>query len=311
MLLYLNIIALLISLALMYKIGRIVVESAVDLSHALKIGTFTIGFLLVSIGTTLPEIFVSSISALEGAPGIAVGNAVGSSLANITLITALAIFLAGPIHLSKKELRRLLEVLFLTTLISAVIYFKGELLRMHGIVLIILFGYFIFKIKASQHFPGPKKKLSVLKSSLKVFFSALSLAILAEIVVRSTINLSQITGLPNSFIGITIIAVGTSLPELVVLSESIRRKEYDLGLGDIFGASIINLTLVLGISAILGPKKFDITPIGTGITFLIMSSIILWYLISKSSIIDKRNALFFFIFYLAFILQELGFFILF
>jgi cation:H+ antiporter len=151
----------------------------------------------------------------------------------------------------------------------------------------------------------------VLKSSLKVFFSALSLAILAEIVVRSTINLSQITGLPNSFIGITIIAVGTSLPELVVLSESIRRKEYDLGLGDIFGASIINLTLVLGISAILGPKKFDITPIGTGITFLIMSSIILWYLISKSSIIDKRNALFLFIFYLAFILQELGFFILF
>lgn len=305
-----EVLMLLAGLLVLYKSSRWVVEYSVRISEVLKVGTFTVGFIFVAITTSLPELFVSVFSTLKGEAGLAVGNVIGSNISNLTLVLGLCVFLGGTIYLEKRDVLELVEILFISSLVP-LFFLRGYLGTIHGVVLIALFLFFLKKLFGERRIPGPPKKGNLWEIFVKFFFSIGILLAASEVVVRNAIDLSYTFNLSPEFIGITAVALGTSLPELSVDLRSVKEKRYNLALGDLFGSCIMNITLVLGLTSLLNQIPLDLRPFYGSIPILLITTMSVWYFLDRNNKITKTEAGALFLIYALFILQELGILVLF
>lgn len=262
-----NLLFFAIGLVLIIKGGDYFVNSAVAFAKKTKIPTVIIGATIVSIATTLPELIVSSIAAYKGDFGMAVGNGVGSVIANTALICGLSIACL-PSIVKKDSVARYLTIIFCAIfLIVASLNFQIELYE--SIILIVLFVAFMVinvldakKKKGTQdesQIEGDAELVSLGKIIPLFILGALAIAFGAMTLVDSASNLAKMIGISDEIIGLTVVALGTSLPELTTTLISIKKKESALGYGNIIGANIINLTLLVGLSGVLSGSGLPIS----------------------------------------------------
>jgi cation:H+ antiporter len=272
------------------------------------------GFILLSVATSLPELFVSAIASIMNQGGLSVGNALGSNVANLTIIIGLAILLSRTKFVIKSgSQKELAQFLFLSSLIPLFILQRGTMEPILGIVLLTLFVYFginISKKTGRISSLGFMRREEVNMIIIKFLISIGLLLLLSKLVVDSGIEIAQFINLPPSIIGATLIAIGTSLPELATTIQALKKHLFEMALGNILGSCITNLTLVLGIASLLSFSQVSTLAAGSILFFVLFSSLTIWYLINTRKYLGRKIALFIIFIYILFVLQQIGFSIL-
>lgn len=254
-------IFLLSALVLAYSSGFLV-KSLTNLAIKLKFSEFLVGFVLMAVATSLPELMVGIVAALEGNPLISLGNVVGSNIANLSIVIGLPLLLAGGLTFTSSLRKEEVVYMNLAAVMPLILLLDGKLGRFEGIALLLVFGYYmydlIFHSKAyhrvfrNHHAPRSLGQ--------EILFFSLGMALLlgsAIALVESGEFLATALGIPAILIGIVIIALGTSLPELAFSFASVRQKHPDLLFGDVIGSVVTNATLILGLTAIISPIQLD------------------------------------------------------
>lgn len=313
---------LVVSLAVLGRSSEIVVDSIARLSRYFRISQLAIGFLLLAVATSLPELSVSLLSSVTGEGAIAAGNIFGSNIANILVIVGVSAFLYG-VKIRGKDLREIGLLLLLTTVISVYIVFsssvQGRALGFaEGAVLLCMFGAYAWhgmsrERKANPNHPKTVKKEQALNAFLFFVGSIVLVLVSSSFVVESAVKIALEFGVAESFIGATVIAFGTSLPELSIGLQSIRKKKYGIFLGNAIGSNMINLTLVLGVAAVLNPIAVQIPVFIAALLFAVVANMLLLYVAAVNKGVQKVGGAMFLVFYLVYLgaifllqLQELG-----
>ncbi|MCL1837159.1 MAG: calcium/sodium antiporter [Treponema sp.] len=267
--LIINIALMVLGMLLLVKGGDLLVDGASSLARRFNVSELAIGLTIVAFGTSAPELVVSLSATLGSNPEIALGNAIGSSNVNLFVILGITGILA-PVAVQRNTIRFEIPFsLFAAVLLLALANFSflpgngSRITRIEGVILLLFFGLFIFFVFRGMKNSGtsagkqPAKTISTAKT---VFFIVLGLVFLAaggEVVVRSAVVLAEALHISKKVIGLTIIAVGTSLPELVTSITAIVKKSEDLALGNIIGSNIFNILLILGVCSTVRPMEYS------------------------------------------------------
>lgn len=260
----LSVLAVVIGLVILVWSADRFVDGAVGVAHFLGMSTFLIGMLVVGFGTSAPEMVVSVLSALNDTPQLALGNAYGSNIANIALILG-ATAVVAPVVVKKQAMTRDIPILLLMTALTFFLIKDGNVSFVDGAVLLIAFVVItLFNIliemkdkREKENFSDePKKeivKTSIVKSLLWLLGGLLLLIVSSRMLVWGAVNIAQALGVSDLLIGLTIVAIGTSLPELASSIAAARRGENDLAVGNVIGSNLFNTLVVVGIAAVIAP----------------------------------------------------------
>jgi len=242
------------------------VEGAAATAHHFGMPPLLIGMVIVGFGTSAPEMVVSCISAYQGNPGLSLGNAYGSNIANIALIFGLTA-LIGPISVKSQVLRKELPILTAVTALAAYQIWDGEITRLDAAVLMGTFG----SLMAWTIWCGLKKEADTLGNEIEhkfeektlppgraAFWLVIGLILLiasSRVLVWGAVKIAQGFGVSDLIIGLTIVAVGTSLPELASSIIAARKGQHDIALGNVIGSNLFNTLAVVGIAGIIRPMR--------------------------------------------------------
>jgi cation:H+ antiporter len=302
-----------ISLLLIMLISDRIIRYVLVISRALGLSEMAAGFIFLSIITSLPELSVSTVASLAGEGGLSVGNVLGSNVANLTIILGLAMLLARKtITLKGQSNKELVQFLFISSIIPLFIVQRGSLGPILGIVLLILFAYFGVTISRKtetttpNETPLPNKKENLPLVGIKFLVGIALIIILSKFAVDSSIDIADFVGLPTSIIGATIIALGTSLPELATTIQALKQGLISMALGNLLGSCITNITLILGVSSLLSFSEVNVVAVQSIMFYVLLSSLSVWYMVGASERITKKGAIFLCMIYIIFILQQVG-----
>ena len=276
----LDFLILIIGFGLLLKGASYFVDGSSSISLKLKISPLIVGLTIVAFGTSTPELVVNSLASFQGANNLAFGNIVGSNIANIALVIGLsALFVT--LKVRSIIVAREIPFMILSILVLVILVFDERLTgvgpnilsRSDGIILIFFFSIFIYYLFSSvlksrtedflvrweihRDRITATAKLSPAKTTL-YFLGGLGMIIVgSKLVVDSATDISQVLGVGQGFIGLTIVALGTSLPELATSLIAVFKKEVDIAVGNMIGSNIFNVFFVLGVTAIISPITFD------------------------------------------------------
>ncbi|MBR2510023.1 MAG: calcium/sodium antiporter [Lentisphaeria bacterium] len=256
--LVLNIFYMLCGIAALYYGADFLVKGGVDIAKRLGISSLVIGLTLVAFATSAPELAVSVSSALGGNSDIALGNVIGSNISNIGLILGICGCIL-PLNVNRQLLKFDTPVMIISAIIVSVIYLStGEISRIWGIVcFLLLIAYCIRNIYASRKETAQEEKNpSVYPVWLAIIIIAASLGILvggAKIFLLSAVYFAKLLNLSDAVIGLTVVAVGTSLPELATSIVAVCKGEKDIAIGNVVGSNIFNTLGILGLTAVIKP----------------------------------------------------------
>ena len=248
-----------LGLVLLIKGGDWFVDGATGIARRFHVPELLIGATVVSIGTTLPEVMVSTTSALEGHGEIAYGNAIGSVICNTALIAALTIAVR-PGKADPKSLKTPVIFFFAAAVFYAVnAYLVGDFTRIFGLLMLLIFVIYMFTtVRQMKNSPAEApaeegESMDLKKALLLLVVGAALIAVGADLLVDNGTLIAQMLGVPESVIALTFVALGTSLPELVTAITSLVKGHSALSLGNVIGANLFNLVLVCGVSISLAP----------------------------------------------------------
>lgn len=248
-----------VGLLFLIKGGDWFVDGASALARRFHLPELLIGATVVSIGTTLPEVMVSTMSALSGHGEIAYGNAIGSVICNAALIAAITIAVR-PGRVDPKTLKTPVAFFFAAAAIYCIAaYVFGRFTRVMGIIMLATFvAYMAANVLQMKNTPAGEQEASeeempLAKTLILLVLGAVLIAVGANLLVDNGTLIAQVLGVPESVIALTFVALGTSLPELVTAITSLVKGHSDLSLGNIVGANVFNLVLVSGVSITLAP----------------------------------------------------------
>lgn len=292
----LSILGLAAGLAGLYFGGEWLVTGAARLARSLGISALIVGLTIVSIGTSMPELLVSTGAALRGSADISIGNVVGSNIANIGLILGIS-GLIYPISVQVSLLRREIPIMVMVALLGYVLLRNGSVNRVDGLILLAgMVGFIIFMIVAGRSeqrtqrqtnepadTPPMQDRINHRRELLRLIGGIAILMIGARLTVDNAVFIAREIGISELVIGITLIAVGTSLPELVTSAMAALRKESDIAIGNIVGSNIFNILGILGATAIIQP-----IPVASQIIQFDSLVMIGFSLLALSFVIDRR-----------------------
>lgn len=258
----LAIFLLVVSLIVIAKSADLIVSTAVSLAHRLRVSEFNIGFFILGLATTTPELFVGLNAALSGEPQLSLGNLIGASIVLLSLIIGLNAVISGEVQFIKTFSKR--DMWFTSFVILAPVFLliDNELSRTDGVLLIFLYGLFYLVINKEQTFVEhikytfnkPHNHLG--KTALIFIIGIFGLFVSSKLIVDSAQFIATSFDVPLVLIGLLLLSIGTNLPELTVLFISIRKQHKQIGIGDFLGSSVAN-TFVLGLVALLHPIILD------------------------------------------------------
>jgi len=277
------IIVFIVSLALLVKGADWFVESSEKIGLAFKISPFIIGVTIVALGTSFPELITSIFAVLKGASEIVVANALGSNITNILLIVGFSAMVARKLIVKRSLIDLDAPLLAASTVLFIFIMWDKTVNFWEGILLISAFLvyllYTIFQKREEDHLVLEEMVETVqTKLDFKVFFflilGGVLLAVGANYVVESVLKISEFLKISASLIAITAVAVGTSLPELVVSVRAAAKKKYEIALGNIFGSNVFNILIVVGVPALFKSLTVDELTFNIGLPFLIAATLL-------------------------------------
>lgn len=252
--------ALFLGIVMLIKGGGWAVDSAVYIARRYGISPMVVGFTIIAFGTSLPELIVSVFANLQGSPGIALGNVLGSNIANILLVLGVTAIFTPLVAAFSKALLRDLTMMFLSTILLAGLLYYGEVSRLFALVMIlILTAYVLLQYMTTSEeefnneeledvaFPSDKLAYGTL------FLGLMSIAIGAEFLVRGAKISAGLIGVPESVVALSLIAFGTSLPELSTSIIAARKGQTSMVIGNIIGSNVFNILMIIGITALILP----------------------------------------------------------
>ena len=283
-------LAVLISgLVVLYFGAEWLVRGASRLASSLGVSPIVIGLTVVSLGTSAPELVVCLVAALQGNPGLAIGNVMGSNLANIGLILGLT-SLVHPLEVKHRVVWREMPVMLLITFAIYPIAFDRVLSRMDGfMLLLVLLAYLVWVFRSghpdeikSSH--GPRDSMATseeaasllnLKDIGHVALGSAFLVLGGYCIVKGAVEVASALGISEVIIGLTVVAIGTSLPELATSLVAAMRQEVDIAVGNIIGSNIFNLTAIFGTTAIVRPIMIPETVLSRELAGVVLMSLLL------------------------------------
>ena len=290
-------------------------KSSVDISLKLSIPKIIIGMTVVSFATSAPELIVSLNATLDGLPNFAIGNVLGSNIANIGLVLGI-ITIIYPISLKQRFYNTDFPLLIISTvLFYYVIYTENQISRVEGIILviaitIILFYLFFFQKNDQSDFSEEldKDKISIFKSFLYILFSGSLLWLGSETLIKSSVSVANKLEISERIISITMVAIGTSVPELAASIVASLKKQNDLSIGNLIGSNIFNLLVVIGItSSIIPINGIDKSIINNDMLWVVLFSVIIFPLayLGKRNVLTRKKGIILLALYLIFIIPLL------
>jgi cation:H+ antiporter len=268
-------------LSLLFVSGKYLVDSSVAISRRLKIPRMIIGLTVVAFGTSAPELLVSIQAAFAGYPEIAMGNVVGSNISNILLVLAITA-LIYPIPVPASSVKRDWPVLMLISLVLFAFSLNGAISRLEGGILVgLLAAYVLMSVLRSRGKPlaeessegGPPMKWWV--AGLILLLSCLGLAMGADLLVDNVAIIAEEAGISKRVVSITMVAVGTSIPEVATSVIAALKKETDISVGNIIGSNIMNILSVLGFTSLISPVSVAKEIAGFDIPWMLGATLLL------------------------------------
>ncbi len=304
---------LILGLILLVKGADFLLSSSIALGKKFNVSDFFIGLIVVGFGTSLAELLVSIDAVIKNSPDLSVGNIIGSNISNILLVLGVSLAFSNitPKKISKFDINfHLISHLLFLFIISAFIFNT-----ITGILFLLLFAmYVFFSFKNSSIESNEEINLNdffsriTYQNPIKFGLPIIILSILltlcgAELTVESALEISALLGIPDSFLGLTVVAIGTSLPEVVTSIRAMQRKNSEIVIGNIIGSNIYNLLLILGFVSLFNSFKFSkellFFEVNFLVIFVIMFSIFLFFRID----FKKKYSIIFLIFYLIYLLK--------
>ena len=303
-----EIVWLLLSLAILYFGAEGLVSGASSLAKRLGVSALVIGLTIVSIGTSMPELIVSIKAAMIGQSALSVGNVLGSNMFNIGIILGLSAMIY-PLAVKRQLLKFDVPVMILTSVLFLLLFLDFRISKIEALLFIILFvsylGYLFFTSKRDQN----KKKdseIDEIKLSkhwlIDIVFIVVGLIALiygSDLLVVNSIIIAERLGMSEAMIGLTIVAAGTSMPELATSVVAAIKKRSDIAIGNIVGSNIFNILLILGTAGVIYPISTpDINYMDT--LFVVLLGVVLWLFMKMGSTIRRWQGVAFVLLYIAY-----------
>ena len=309
-----NILILIAGFALLCLGGELTLKGSNSFAQRMGIKPIIIGLTIVALGTTAPELTVSFIAALGRESGLAFGNALGSCITNIGLGLGISAVISA-IGVEENTIKRELPALIIATIILFAMSIDRHIGQIEGFILLVLFCCFIYyNIRFSAK--DAKRDNHVPKDNISKGLGARDLIIIgigliglvagAKLVVKEAILLAEKLNISKMIIGLTIVALGTSLPEIWLALTSAFKKEQQVSLGNVIGANIFNMLLIIGLVAIVCPINLEVKSLYIDLPFLLLLSAVLYPLMKSGLVLSRIEGIFLLSGYLGFVIWRLA-----
>lgn len=302
----LAIVCLIIGFVFLVKGADLFVEGSSSIAKKLKVPSIVIGLTIVAIGTSLPEAAVSITASVTNNNALAISNVLGSNIFNLMVVIGVCAILT-PVAVQKDVVRRDLPFSVICALLLLVLGYMGSMSlgRVDGIILLLLYiaflGFMIYTAMKARKAGNENssevvaeaeeiKIMSVPKSILFIIIGAVGIMIGGDVVVDSAVNIATSFGMSQTLVGLTIVALGTSLPELVTSVVAAKKKEVDMALGNAIGSNVANILMILGIASSISPIPFHMEDL-IDICVLVAFSLLIWLFAWTKKRIDKGEGL--------------------
>ena len=308
----LDIVYILLGLALLVKGGDYLVDGSVAIAKRAKLSEMVIGLTVVGFGTSMPELLVSAQSALMGNSGIAIGNVVGSNISNIALILGLT-SIVNVIPAQKITLKIDLPFMLLSLVLFVAIAMTGFVGRVAGVIGVLMLICFVSyqvrqsrKAEAALAKENPKaqdeaKPMALWKALLLVIVSFLAMVFGANILVEGASNIARLIGVTDRVIGLTIVAIGTSLPELFSSVMAAVKGKTDMAIGNIIGSVTFNILCVIGVSSIITPIMDTNIGFAFDYALMVFLGVLLWVFLRSKHLLERWEGVVLTLIYVAYL----------
>ncbi len=313
-----SILLIIVGFFLLIKGADFLVEGSSKIAKKFHIPEIIIGLTIVSIGTSMPELFVSITSALDGYSDMAIGNVIGSNIANLLLILGLSTVISS---VKFKRETRLIEIplcLIFTIIFLILCNIGQDISRPDAIILITLFIafiiYTIFMAFKGEKFDSKdndeiveqseEKESSTLRNIIYIVVGIIALKFGGDLTVNNAVNVAKIVGLSEKIISLTILAIGTSLPELVTSVSAAIKGKSDIAIGNILGSNIFNMLLIIGVSSLIKPIVYNVS-YNMDMTILIIATTLLalFPIIPPKNKMSRDNGIIYLIIYIGYMVM--------
>ncbi|OGM29889.1 hypothetical protein A2630_03930 [Candidatus Woesebacteria bacterium RIFCSPHIGHO2_01_FULL_44_10] len=308
--------------AILIKSAEMVIVAVRRLAHALQAGVFAISALVLAIGTSLPELFVGLTSALGGTPNLSFGNVLGANIANISLVAGLSAFITGRVNVVGDYLKKDVFMALVAGVLPLLLAIDGRLSRVDGLILLATYGAYVTSLfreryleiaeehKKESFFVGLLHQVNHVDMAKarnygRLFIGLALVLFSADIIVRLAKQFASVANIPVFLVGLIILSIGTTLPELAFSFKSLANRTPSMFFGNILGSIIANSTLVIGLVATIAPVEIMALDenIIAGIAFVVIF-LLFWLLIRTKHRLDRWEAGFLLLLYLIFVVVE-------
>ena len=314
-----NVIILIASLIVLNKASDFTINNSVRVSDITGFGKTTVGFVLVGFSTSLPELSVSIFAVFgQGSIGVAIGNVLGSNIANIALILGVCFLLVALkrsrnesfyLTMAKEEIGSLYFGLFIASIIPLALLYIGYASQFIGVILLTIFVVYMLQLSRVKRFRDEgalgAERRRLYDYVLFAFIGAVGVVASSFFIVESVSFIAASMGVPAVVIGATLVAFGTSLPELATSINSVRKGHLDLALGIIIGSCFINITCILGVALLASPFTINMAAFSNLAMFSLITNLFLWYFLSSEKLTWREGTLLL-VLYAAFLIISFG-----
>lgn len=313
---WLYIIIFVVSCLVLIKAGTWVVRSLIRIAQALEWSEFIVAFVLMAFATSVPELFVGITSAFHGRPELSFGNVIGSSMIKLTLAVGIAVILASGLTLERAVAKRDALWTALFAFLPVLMISDGSLSRVEAIILLlglVIYLSSLFKERAritkvfSSKFRRDITQFKAFLKDIGFFLAGLALLLLsAQGIIWSSSSLAQLMGVPLVFIGIVIVAFGTTLPEITFGIRAVLLNRKEMVLGSLMGSVVVNSTLVLGLTCLIYPLQIvDFSPYFAGIAWTVAAAFLFYVFARTRDKISKKEGIILFFVYIGFLVTQI------
>lgn len=313
-----NLIVIVFGLFLLVKGADILVDGASKLAKKFHVPELIIGLTIVSMGTSMPEMFVSTTSNISGLDDMSVGNIIGSNLCNLLLILGLSAIIR-PINIKKQT--RLVEIplnFLITIIFFIMLNQQGEITKLDGAILLTIFVLFIIytiiigirnerrekkNIKLNYISKCEEKQNNLLKDIFLIIIGIVALKFGGDFVVKSSAYIARTMHISEKIISLTLVAIGTSLPELITSIVASIKKNSDIAIGNIVGSNIFNILFIIGVSSIINPVKYNYS-FNLEMIILICATLMLMLFpyVQEKNIMNRKKGIIYLLMYILYML---------
>ena len=305
-----NILIFALACIVLVTSGTLLVKTLTKIAAFLKLSEFVVGFIIMAFATSIPELFVGITSAIAKNPALSLGNVIGANIINLTLVIGIAVLLGRGIKIeSRKTKTDALYMVFIAALPMVLMIIGGSLSRIDGIILLAAFALYARRILQQRKLfkkeveDGIKRK-EIISTTILFVFSLVLLFLSARFVVEYATVLSGDLALPPIIVGLFIISIGTTLPELTFGTRAVLAGHSEMALGNSIGSVIVNSTLVLGIASILCPITANILLFSVGAIFMVMIAFLFATFVESGNKLYIKEGISLILLYIFFVIIE-------